>query len=67
MSDNLKLYVWPAFMPDYSDGLAFAIAASEEEARAAVENVLGWDGGNYGPVEVHELNRGVSFACPGGA
>jgi len=32
----LKLYVWEGFQPDYSDGLAFAIAESEAEAKEMI-------------------------------
>ena len=31
--NTLKLFVWPSFCPNYHDGLAFAIASTEEEAK----------------------------------
>lgn len=33
---ELKLYIWTGFCPDYTDGMAFAVAETEEEARLLV-------------------------------
>jgi len=30
---EMKIFVWTGFQPDYTDGLAFAIARTEKEAR----------------------------------
>ena len=40
---KLKLFIWPEFLPDYSSGLAFAIAETEEEAREMVIDDIGLD------------------------
>lgn len=45
---KLKLYVWAEFEPNYTDGLAFAIAETEDEARSLVigemaHNLIDWD------------------------
>ena len=37
MKSKLKLFVWTEFSPDYTSGLAFAIAKDEPEARKLVE------------------------------
>lgn len=64
---KLKLYVWTGFCPDYTDGLAFAIAESEEKARKLVEPdadrraFITW-----GTLEVFGLNEPRAFAVWGG-
>jgi hypothetical protein len=70
----MKLYVWDEFCPNYVDGLAFAIAESEEAARASINEALGYcppDGTNdsnnrWGRVRIYELNEPVAFAVTGG-
>ena len=37
MKAKLKLFVWTRFCPDYTSGLAFAIAKDELEARRLIE------------------------------
>lgn len=37
---NLKLYVWEGVLTDWSSGMAFALAESEEEAWKMVERDL---------------------------
>lgn len=39
----LKLYVWEEFCTDYSPGLAFAIAKSEEDAKKQIIKKLGYE------------------------
>ena len=36
METNLKLFIWTGFCPDYTDGLAFAIAGDETEAKKLI-------------------------------
>ncbi len=39
---TLKLYVWEGVLTDYTSGIAFALAESEEEARNLLLTQLGW-------------------------
>lgn len=76
MTKNLKLYVWPNFAPDYSKGLAFAIAESEEEAKKLIYEQTGIEheeGSEFCPeypiwgiMEVHPIEK-LAFGIPGGA
>ena len=43
---KLKLFIWDGFCPDYTGGLAFAIAKDEEEAINTVNRLL-TDEGEY--------------------
>ena len=65
MAKKLKLYVWSAFSPDYYDGLAFAIAETEHEARALVVEAYGTEPSNWGPVVETGIEK-VSYAICGG-
>ena len=40
--DKLKLFVWEGVLSDYTDGIMFALAHTEEEAREMI--VKEWDG-----------------------
>jgi hypothetical protein len=62
---ELKLFVWPEWAPDWDDGLAFAIAANEEDARKMIIEKE-YDTSSWGPCEVHSLDNPIAFACPGG-
>lgn len=62
---KLKLYVWTGFSPDYSDGLAFAIAASEEDAKKLIEDQDG-EVYTWGDLHVHDLNEPVAYSEAGG-
>lgn len=64
---RLKLYVWKGFSPDYTDGLAVAIASSEEEACKMVQEDYGPDIGTWGTLEVHPLSRRFVAQVSGGA
>lgn len=63
----MKLFVWREFETDYHDGLAFALAETEEEAKELVRN-----GGNYsyepqwGDVEVHPIQK-YGYGITGGS
>lgn len=66
---ELKLYVWTGFNPDYTDGLAFAIAETEIEARRLVEKSLDMDGysvWNWGKLEVLEISECARYVNGGG-
>jgi hypothetical protein len=71
----MKLFVWTQFMPDYTDGLAFAIADDEESARQLVINSLSesesmrkWVGesNDWGPTKVLEVGQ-CGFCKLGGS
>lgn len=64
MKPKLKLYIWTGFQPDYTGGLAVAIAESEREAREFVciaKNTKNctWseDEITWGELEVRELSK----------
>ena len=65
---TLQLYVWEEFMPDWTGGLAVAIASSEEEARAQV--ILqqgGYPPSDWGLLSIHPINTPIAFAVSGGS
>lgn len=63
---ELKLFVWTQFRPDYSSGLAVAIAHTMEEAieRIKEEKDIGDDA--WGPVQVFPIDQTRVFAVCGG-
>lgn len=68
---KLKLFVWEGFSPDYSDGLAFAIAKNEKEARKLVIKEIGSFPGNTGPsnwgdLTVYPLRKKIAKSVSGG-
>ena len=67
MTTELKLFVWREFCTDYYDGLAFAIAYTEEDAQAIVLAELKLESiSDWGKVSVEELTEGVTAAVFGG-
>jgi len=66
MDRNLKLYVWAEFAPNWKDGLAFAIAGSEDLARSLIINVAGLNPDDWGPVQVFDLDLPIAFGVYGG-
>jgi predicted amidophosphoribosyltransferase len=66
----LKLFVWQEFEPDYTNGLAVAIAENEQKAS---ELIIEFRGGYYvgtrdwGPVEVYEIGKPMAFCVSGGS
>jgi len=65
---KLMLFVWEGHCPDYSDGIAFAIAANEKDARALVEKKHGYSGDHieWGTLTTYPLNVPIAFAISGG-
>ena len=64
----LKLFVWKGFSPDYTDGLAFAIARDEAEARAMVEKEIGGSCASreWGTLTVYQVSRKyAAYVCGG--
>jgi len=66
MKKSLKLYIWTGFAPDWSDGLAFAIASSEEEAKELVLKEIGYEPNTWGDLEIRRLDWRVAKAVSGG-
>lgn len=70
VSPELRLFVWNGFFPDYSGGLAFAIASSEAEARDLVLAGMPFSGGigpdDWGDLEVLPLGSAVARHVTGG-
>jgi hypothetical protein len=62
---TLSLYVWTEFAPDYTDGLAFAIAEDETQARSLVQRT-GLDPHDWGILQVLPLDAPAAFAVSGG-
>lgn len=64
--NKLSLYVWKEFAPDYSRGLAFAIAKNEAQARELIIAALGVEPYEWGPCEVMPIDKPVAAAVYGG-
>ena len=62
----MKLFIWTGFSPDYTSGMAFAIAKDESEARKLIEKHRGFKVYDWGELEVRPLNRKVARSVSGG-
>ena len=62
----MKLFVWKNFSPDYSGGLAFAIAKDQQEAMRLVEEERGHEVLEWGELEVLPINVKVARSVSGG-
>ena len=61
-----KLYVWDEYCPvGFDNGIAFAIADSEDEARVAVSNGAGISPWEWGSVKVYPVTDTVAFSRVG--
>jgi len=65
--NNLKLYVWTDFCPDYSGGLAIAIARSETDARHLITEERGYEIYDWGELTIHSLSRRFAVSVSGGS
>jgi hypothetical protein len=63
---RLKLFIWRGFDPDYTNGLAFAIAQDEQEARRMVIEDRGYDPYEWGQLEVRRVDRRAVASVAGG-
>ena len=61
----MKLFIWTGFCPDYTSGLAFAIAKDEAEARKLVIKERGYEPYEWGNLEVRRLDRRVARSVSG--
>jgi len=66
MKTKLKLYIWKDFNPDYTGGLAFAIAKDETDARKLIKEEMGFSIYDWGKLEVKPLSRRIARAVSGG-
>lgn len=62
----MKLFIWTSFEPDYTNGLAFAIAENETEARKMIEKRRGYPVYSWGNLEIKPLNRKIARSVSGG-
>ena len=65
-AQKLKLFVFTEFDPGYTDGLAFAIAESETEARELIMARRRYEPDNWGILKIHSLTEKVSYSISGG-
>ncbi len=63
---RLRLFVWTGFSPDYTSGLAFAIAKDETEAKKLIEKTHGYSPSTWGDLEVLPLTKKTAFSVSGG-
>jgi hypothetical protein len=62
-----KLYVWKGFCPDYTSGLAVALAQDEADARNQVEKAYGSTVYVWGTLSVYPVTRRfVAYVSGGG-
>jgi hypothetical protein len=64
--NKLRLFIWTGFCPDYTDGLAFAIAKDETEARKMIVKKRGFDVRDWGELEVRRLDQRIARCVCGG-
>jgi len=63
---KLKLYVWTEFQNDWTAGLAFAIASSEDDARKQIIKEHGTTIYSWGDLEVRPLSKKFAASVSGG-
>lgn len=66
MKSKLKLFVWTRFSPNYTSGLAFAIAKDETEARKLIIAERGFGVSEWGELKIHPLTRKIACSVGGG-
>ena len=62
----MKLFVWTNFAPDYTKGLAFAIAANLADAIALIIEKHGYNPSEWGTLETLPLDTPVARSVSGG-
>lgn len=63
----MRLFVWTEFCPDYTDGLAFAIAENIEQAQKMVTEAKGYAPFDWGTVQEFPVTEARSFCVSGGS
>ena len=69
MKSKLKLFVWTDFNPDWTSGLAFAIAKDEKEARKMIIKLYSQGNHepyNWGTLTIHPLTKKICDYVSGG-
>jgi len=66
MKTKLKLFIWTGFCPDYTSGLAFAIARDETDARKLIEKDRGFDVYEWGNLKIKPLTQPIARSVSGG-
>lgn len=64
---QMKLFVWTGFCPDYSGGLAFAIAADVGSAQQQIIESIGYNPSNWGVLHELPVDSPVAFSVSGGS
>ena len=65
---KLSLYVWQNFSPDYTDGMAVAIAPNKITAMKLVADTkISGTFREWGDCDVFPLDEPIAFAVEGGA
>lgn len=63
----MKLFVWTGFCPDYTGGLAVALAKNEAEARKLIIEERGFsEPYNWGTLTVYRVDRRCAISVSGG-
>jgi len=63
---TMRLYVWTNYCPDYTGGLAFAIAENLEQAMMLVEKERGCKVYDWGTLRKFSLKASRAFCVSGG-
>jgi hypothetical protein len=63
---RLKLFVFTEFCPDYTSGLAFAIAKDETEARKLIEKDRDFSVYEWGTLTIYPLTKKIAKSVSGG-
>ena len=63
---SLKLFVWEGFSSDYTDGLAFAVAKDETEARKMILKERGFPVMEWGDLKIYPLTKKIAKYVSGG-
>jgi hypothetical protein len=66
IDDGLRLFVWSGFCPDYTNGLAFAVAESIEQAQELVTKENGYEPFEWGTLQVFDFTEARAFCVSGG-
>lgn len=62
---RLRLFIWTGFCKDSTDGMAFAIAKDETEARKLVAEQRGGEPYKWGTLEVRRIDQRVARSVDG--
>ena len=66
LAPKLRLFVWTGFSPDYTSGLAFAIAKDETDARKQIEKERGYTVYTWGDLTIYPLTKRIARSVAGG-